>query len=330
MILMPASYFPTFSMLVIASSVLSPVPSQLAGASRPASAQATDTAASPAPRCTAEVLELGELSVAQPKTVPFTVRNTGAGAVTVESIRGGCGCTTVSALPTGMIAPGGSITVDVTVDPGKQGGVELVKPLYVTFAGGRVESVEIKGRVRAVATLTPSTIEAFDAATASQRLLIESVQGQTFRVSSAAPSGVIALPQSPSPSGRFELPFNFEAWVKAGRPATLVVTTDLLGASEIVVPIRSSEVVMMFRLPAATGDEASRGDLEATQASILRRLDAAIAGEGRSSQFRMKLHRETGMLFVHGTVAEVDAVREAVRTLPASAGIRESHPTAGT
>jgi hypothetical protein len=36
------------------------------------------------------------------------------------------------------------------------------------------------------------------------------------------------------------------------------------------------------------------------------------------------------MLFVHGTVAEVDAVREAVRTLPASAGIRESHPTAGT
>jgi hypothetical protein len=44
----------------------------------------------------------------------------------------------------------------------------------------------------------------------------------------------------------------------------------------------------------------------------------------------MKLHRETGMLFVHGTVAEVDAVREAVRTLPASAGIRESHPTAGT
>ena len=29
-----------------------------------------------------------------------------------------------------------------------------------------------------------------------------------------------------------------------------------------------------------------------------------------------------------GTCA--DAVREAVRTLPASAGIRESHPTAGT
>ena len=160
--------------------------------------------------------------------------------------------------------------------------------------------------------------------------MIESVQGQTFRVSSAAPAGVIALPQSPSPSARFELPFNFEAWVKAGRPATLVVTTDLLGASEIVVPIRSAEVVVMFRIPAAAGNDASCGDLEATQASILRQLDAAIAGEGRSSQFRMKLHRETGMLFVHGTVAEVDAVREAVRTLPASAGIRESHPTAGT
>jgi hypothetical protein len=38
----------------------------------------------------------------------------------------------------------------------------------------------------------------------------------------------------------------------------------------------------------------------------------------------MRLHRESGMLFVHGDAADVDAVRVAVRTLPADAGVRES------
>jgi hypothetical protein len=44
----------------------------------------------------------------------------------------------------------------------------------------------------------------------------------------------------------------------------------------------------------------------------------------------MRLHRESGMLFVHGTTEELDAVRAAVRALPASAGVRESHSASGS
>jgi hypothetical protein len=44
----------------------------------------------------------------------------------------------------------------------------------------------------------------------------------------------------------------------------------------------------------------------------------------------MRLHRESGMLFVHGTTEELDAVRAAVRALPASAGVRESRSASGS
>jgi hypothetical protein len=38
----------------------------------------------------------------------------------------------------------------------------------------------------------------------------------------------------------------------------------------------------------------------------------------------MRLHRETGMLFVHGTPEDLAATREAVRALPPSSAVRES------
>jgi hypothetical protein len=36
----------------------------------------------------------------------------------------------------------------------------------------------------------------------------------------------------------------------------------------------------------------------------------------------MRLHRESGMLFVHGTDDDISTVREVVLALPASAGVR--------
>lgn len=214
-------------------------------------------AAASTPRCAPQTLELGEMTPGQPKTMPFTVTNTGTDPMVVESVKGGCGCTTVTAPPKGPIAPGGSFTVEVTVDPGKKGGIDLVKPLYVTYAGGRVESVQIKGKVKAADPAVPPAIDASGAGATSSR-------------------------------------------------------------------------VSLFRLPAAGGDSPARVDAEAAQARIIRSIDAGIAPDSRSGQFRMRLHRESGMLFVHGTDADVEAVRSAVRGLPASMEVRESRPLPGS
>lgn len=290
-------------------------------------------AAEKAVRHAPEVLDLGEMIVGQPKTAPYTVRNAGTEPLVVESIKGGCGCTTVSAAPKEPLAPGASFTVQVTVDPGKRGGIDLAKPLYVTYAGGVVESAQIKGRIRAVAAVVPSTIDAIDVSKTTARVSIDSIDGRPFRVIGVAPEGILALPAQLAPErvprSGLELAFSYDAWDRAGRPGTLVVSTDLPGAAEIVVPVRSSDAVSMFRLPSLQGEGASRAETEAAQTAIVDRIDAGITDMARSVQFRMKLHRESGMLFVHGTEAEVEEVRRVVRALPPSMGVRESHPEGG-
>ena len=88
--------------------------------------------------------------------------------------------------------------------------------------------------------------------------------------------------------------------------------------------------VALFRLPAVPADAADRAAAEAGQDGVIRAIDAGLAPGTRSPEFRMRLHRESGMLFVHGTTEELDAVRAAVRALPASAGVRESHSASGS
>jgi hypothetical protein len=141
---MPATLFAVASLALV--SVGSVNPAMLAPVS-PVVSAATDIA----PRCTPEILELGELSVETPKTVQLTVTNNGTSAITVESMKAGCGCTKISDAPKTPIAPGASFTVDVTVDPGKKGGVDLSKTMTVVFVGGQTETVAIKGRVKAAA-----------------------------------------------------------------------------------------------------------------------------------------------------------------------------------
>ena len=141
---MPATLLAIASLALV--SVGSVNPANLAPAVSFVSA-ATDTS----PRCTPETLELGELTVETPKTVQLTVTNNGTSAITVESMKAGCGCTKISDAPKTPIAPGASFTVDVTVDPGKKGGVDLSKTMSVVFVGGHTETVTIKGRVKPAA-----------------------------------------------------------------------------------------------------------------------------------------------------------------------------------
>ena len=185
-----------------------------------------------------ETIEYGEVDPGTPVTATLTITNISNAPVTVEAIKGGCGCTTVTAPTNQPIAPGASFTVSVTMDPGTKPGMSLVKPVHVTIAGGGVQSMQIKAKVKGT-------------------------------------------------------------------------------------PVPPAETVTLFRLPAPAGD-ADRADVEREQYMIIRAIDARVAKDARSWRFRMRLHRESGMLFVHGDAADVDAVRAAVRKLPADAGVRES------
>ena len=323
---MPIVHVAVLSLTILAGSMAPPLPQPDA----PGDAAAASMTASMTSRATEPILAMGDFTVGTPKSVPFVVRNAGTEPIVVTSIKGGCGCTTVSTPPAGPIVPGASITVQVTVDPGKRGGIDLVKPLYVTFEGGAIESVQITGKVLPVVSVVPEVIDVLDPTAAAPSIMIGSIDGAAFRVSGSAPVGVIGLPPTGSSAGRHEVPFDLSAWVAAGRPASIVLNTDLPGAEEIIIPIRSSEVVVMFRLPPATADAPSKAEIEATQDRILQQLARDSGDAERSPSFRLRLHRESGMLFVHGSVEDVDSVRAAVRALPESFGVRETAPgTAG-
>lgn len=311
--------------LIAAGAVAS---SALATDSPPAGPPVSASAPSSVLSFSPATLDLGEMTAGQPRTADLTITNTSDGPVTVESIKGGCGCTKVTEAPKGPIAPGASFTVQVTMDPGMKTGIALRKPVHVALAGGRVESMHIVATVKTVITVTPEVVDAaVKPGAAGSSVTLSSVDAKPFRITAITPSGVAEV-GSQAASGTHELKISLEAWHKAGQPATILITTDRPDAPTVAVPVKSAQTVGMFRLPAAA-DAESPERTAGLQDSIIRDIDAALATSERSPQFRMRLHRESGMLFVHGSDEDLSAVREAVRTLPASSNVRESAPTPG-
>ena len=310
-------------------------------ASLSAAAWAVDDKPAPAPAATTApdatalafspaTLDLGEMIAGTPKSAPLTITNTGSAPITIASLKGGCGCTTITGTPTEAIAPGASFTVQVTVDPGMKTGIELKKPVHAVLADGRAQSMQLVGRVKTVVKVSPEAVEMSPQGEAKAAAIsLTRVDGAPFRVTGATPTGVIAMPAADKPAKSYELQVDAKAWQKAGRPTSVTLTTDQPDAPKVAVVIKVAEAVTMFRLPAPEG-QADRTSIEAEQDALIQRIDAGLASTQRSPQFEMRLHRETGMLFVHGSEDDIDAVRAAVRALPASSGVRESKPTSGT
>jgi hypothetical protein len=326
-------------MRTISALLLSSIALVAAGAASAAFAAVDTTPPTPVapPAATANVLafspvtlDMGAMTAGQPKTLDLTITNTSGSPVTIESIKGGCGCTTVTDPPKGPIEPGASFTVQVTMDPGMKTGIALRKPVHVALTGGRVESMNIVATVKTVIKVTPEVVETLGKAGSSvPTVVLASVDGAPFRITGVTPSGAVDSAMGRDPSGSHEIAINLDAWTKAGRPATIVVSTDRPDAPSVAIPVTSAEAVSMFRLPAAPEDSARKAALESAQDSLIRDIDAGLSGSARSTQFRMRLHRATGMLFVHGSDSDIDAVRKAVSALPATSGVRESSPTPG-
>ena len=267
-------------------------------------------------------LDLGEMLAGQRKTAVLTVTNVGDAPVAIASMKGGCGCTTLGDYPQDTLLPGASFHVDVTVDPGMRTGIGLRKPVHVVLADGRVETMYVVGTVKTIIAVSPEQLEAVGSVVGVDvSVTLASVDGSPFRITGVEPAGILALAHADIASSRFELEIDLEAWESAGRPANITIQTDRPDARELAIPVKFADAVAMFRLPAA---ELGRKGREALQDSLLHEIDARIGESARSSQFRMRLHRESGMLFVHGTIGDLELVRAAVRSLPPSSGVRES------
>ncbi len=266
-----------------------------------------------------ETIDFGEMISGQPKTLAVKVTNATKGPITVEAIKAGCGCTKVSDPPKDPVAPGASFTMELTLDPGNKTGIDLVKAVHFLLDGGRTQSTHLKAHVKTVVRVSPDVVDATIMPAGAEAIVtLESVDGKPFTLTGALPADFVVLPKGASASHRFEV--DWKAWEKAGRPSKLTITTDRADAKELVIPVKGAPAVAMLRLPVA--GEGSASDAEARQDAAIRAIDAGLVRTGRSPQLRMRLHRESGMLFVHGTDDDISAVREVVIALPKDAGVR--------
>ncbi len=305
----------------------------LAAGPLPATASLQTSAAEPPPsqaapavnslRFSPETLDLGEMISGTPKSGSLTVTNVTKSPITIASIKGACGCTTVSAPPTEPIPAGGSFTVQITVDPGAKTGIDLAKAVHFQIAGVGVQTMTVKGHVKTVVRVSPDVLDASQTPEGADAIVtLESVDKAPFTITGAEPSSFVQLPHGSSAEQRISI--DWKKWVEAGRPAKLTLTTDKPDARTLVVPIKAAPAVVLFRMPASVGEGDAKASVEAAQDSVIFAIDEKLSHEGRSTEFRLKIHRETGMLFVHGTDRDVATVRAAVKALPSSAGVRES------
>jgi hypothetical protein len=296
-------------------------------ASPPVSAGGTPPTA-PVPAATflrfsPETLELGEMISGKPKTGTLTVTNITGGPITVEAIKGACGCTTIAGTPKDSVAAGASFSVEITVDPGNKTGVDLAKAVHFQLDGKRTQSMTVTGHVKMVVRVSPDVVDASAVPSgANATVTLESVDQGEFSITAVDPAGIIELPKGKA--SQQKLSIDLARWEAAGRPSKITLSTDKVDAEKLVIPMKSAPAVVLYRLPAAPASSPERVEREAAQDAAILALDARIGESPRSNGFRMRLHRETGMLFVHGTQGDAEVVNEAVKSLPADTGIREA------
>ncbi len=325
---------PFLSALVVSIALTGPPTLPPALPSGLASSLATDPppvapAAAPSLRFAPETLDLGEMISGQPKTGKLTVTNLTNAPLSIVKIVGACGCTTIAGTPTQPVAAGGSFTVQITVDPGAKTGVDLVKAVHFQFdqsAGSsqpQVQSMNVRGHVKTVVRVSPDVVDATILPEGADAIVtLESVDKLSFAITAIEPSSFVQVPEGSRAEHRLTL--DWKKWVTAGRPAKLTVTTNKTDATTLVIPIRAAPAVAMFRLPAASAESPQRIAIERSQDAVILAIDAGFAGSAHSGEFSVKIHRETGMLFVHGTQADVATVRATIAALPVTDGVRES------
>lgn len=299
-----------------ATNAASAAPSAVAGDQQP-------TTATTVLRFSPERFDLGEMISGKPKSAVLTVTNTGKTSITVESIKGSCGCTTIKGAPTAPVAAGASFTVEITVDPGAKTGVDLAKTVFFQLDGGRIQNMTVYGHVKTVVQVSPDVIDGSQLpAGAAAVVTLESLDQGAFSVTAIEPANLVDVPKGKSSRHTFSL--DFKKWEAAGRPTKLTVKTDKVDAETLIIPVKGSDAVVLYRLPAAPSSSPEREALEAAQDDIIRALDARLPADRRSKDFRFRLHRETGMLFVHGTPGDAANVRDAVGELPDGSKVREA------
>ncbi|MBL9141372.1 MAG: hypothetical protein JNK53_05845 [Phycisphaerae bacterium] len=153
------------------------------------------------------------------------------------------------------------------------------------------------------------------------KLPVRTVQLQRVTLRSALDtlSNVLAAGQSGSPSVELDLR---SARVGGERP--VVTVSKRVAKSSTSAP--ATYDVAVFRLQAVhpSMDKSTRDEVLVEHATYLDAIQTGLEIVGRTNDFKIKLHPETGMMFVYGTPSEIRLVAEVLEVPPPQQNITPS------
>lgn len=267
--------------------------------------QLTAAQAPPAPQVSNEVpiifepavLDLGEMQADIPKAGVVKLRNISTKPVKVLKAIPGCGCTTVGA-PQDPIQPGEAAEIEITLKPGPKPGVNMRKSVTFQLEGYSPIVLTVQGDVAAYVTIEPDIVDAPKAgATTEQKIVLRSVDGQTFSVKGANPPIIATLPAEAALEHTLEV--DWGKWEAQGRAMKLSVDTTHPKAPSLSVMIKRPLVLEPSgKLPPSATTPAPKPASELVTAS--QRGDAArvrelLAAGGNANE----LDPDTGRSALH-------------------------------
>lgn len=173
------------------------------------------------------VLDLGALVPEVSTTGKVKIRNATDKPIRIVRAVANCSCTKPN-WPTQVIAPGTAAETDITMTPGVQQGVKLVKVVSFEIEGGGIENYTVQGDVGLFLTMEPESLKApatpeEDAATPSE-FTLKSEDGTPFKVVSIEPA--IGVSPGTEPALKQTVTIDWAKWREQKRPIKVTIKTD--------------------------------------------------------------------------------------------------------
>ena len=217
---------------------------------RPQESQAADTAAPAKLVFDPPILDLGDLVPEVPTVGKVKIRNTTDAPIRIVKAVANCSCTKPN-WPTETIAPGATAETEITMTPGVQQGVKLVKVVTFEIQGGGVENYTVQGDVGLFVKMEPESLKApataeSDGDTPSV-FTLESADGTPFKVVSIDP----AIGSSPGtePALKQTVVIDWVKWREQRRPIKVAIKTDHPKAPTFAPVIKRTKVASAGEKP---------------------------------------------------------------------------------
>ena len=224
------------------------------------------------------VLDFGFVAPSSASTGVVKLVNPTDAPLKILAVQPSCKCTTISDLEGQTIPPGGSLDLEATLDAAAAPGPKKAQIRVLVDGYTQVMVVELKAEVALAVRITPPYINAVEGKNQSGRLVVQSTDGQPFRICSThgMPPRYIGFdPATDEPRAQYLVEYDV-ADLGERIPRYWVVETDRPDAPLVDVLLRHERSFPNFNIRMKDY-----------------RISAGVVPAGGSSEFKIRLENRT-------------------------------------